>query len=147
MKFSNLKKIERDFLSKCLKDFRRNKKVTEHGISNIIGSHVFFDVDDTLILHLKNPHYGDLMILDPIDNNTRYIVKKHNVHIELLKELKKKGNTIIVWSAAGKQWVDAVIAHLQIEEFVDYKLSKPNVIIDDLESIDWMPKRVYLENK
>lgn len=101
----------------------------------------YFDCDDTLVMWGKiSPNTVEVKL----DNTfTEYLVP-HKKHIELLKSRKEKGDTIVVWSAGGYDWAEAVVKALEIEEFVDIVMSKPFYVIDDLP-VNEMHRRIYLE--
>lgn len=102
------------------------------------------DVDDTLLLwdvkpgqipgvSFKEPHLG---------NNITVAINENN--IRLMKEKKKRGATIILWSQGGYEYAEAVAKALNITEYVDYVMTKPSGVIDDLEASAWMPKAVNI---
>ena len=108
---------------------------------------VYFDCDDTLVMwftncdpsekiDINNPHYGYNMALKP-----------HKRHIELLKDHKARKYTVIVWSAAGYQWAEAVVKALKLEEYVDFCQSKPLKFVDDLPAQEILGSRIYLEDR
>lgn len=108
---------------------------------------VYYDVDDTLVLwfsgcdpsekiDIKNPYYGYNMSLKP-----------HKRHIDLLKDHKARGSTIIVWSASGYQWAEAVVKALNLESYVDFVQSKPVKFVDDLSASEILGIRIYLEDR
>jgi predicted phosphatase len=94
---------------------------------------IYFDVDDTLVLWDEgygNPTLHPEGVELELYGST-YKLRPHWKHIELLKKFKKEGYLIVVWSAAGQDWVEEVVRKLDIAEFVDYKLSKPTYFVDD----------------
>src|ERR1700677_2822537 len=87
-------------------------------------STVFFDVDDTLVMWkeqkgptakitIVEPHYGDEVLLTP-----------HSGHIKILKDRKARGSFIVVWSAGGYAWAEAVVKALNLEEYVYLVMKK-----------------------
>lgn len=118
-----------------------------------IGSdkNVFVDVDETLIINKS--HKEEFGITDkewaansfPMGiSKTKVEVMPHFKHIEFIKELKSKNITIYVWSAGGKDWAEAVIKALGLEDFVDFAMTKPELYIDDLEADKWM-RRIWFK--
>jgi phosphoserine phosphatase len=119
---------------------------------------VYFDVDDTLLLwdssqirrmcggsevydalptiEVPNPYYtgapysGHFPVLS---------LKKHTKHLEDLKKHFDKGDTIVVWSAGGKEWAEAAVKALGIEHLVSHILQKPDTYYDDLHCKYFMP--------
>ena len=106
---------------------------------------VFCDIDDTLVI-------WDWQVLDPEGINLVYVgegsntvaVLPHLRHIELLKQFKARGHTVIVWSQGGQGWAKAVVEKLGIEEIVDIVMSKPSWYIDDLHASAFMGQNIYL---
>ena len=96
---------------------------------------VFFDVDDTLVMwnkigedtKLPFDNYGSIEMLTP-----------HQVHIDELKAHKQMGKTIVVWSQGGWEWCKSVVETLELEEFVDVCMNKPDIYYDDLAPVWWM---------
>jgi hydroxymethylpyrimidine pyrophosphatase-like HAD family hydrolase len=108
------------------------------------------DVDQTLILWDKKHHVPDhnkIKIIDPLSLETLYLTP-HKVHIRLLKQHKARGYYVIVWSKASYHWANAVVEALDLTDYVDLVMSKPEKHIDDCENvIDILGPRVYLENE
>ena len=52
--------------------------------------------------------------------------------VEILKALKRKGHTIIVWSGESQQYVENVVAELGISEYVDICASKLDLMSENL---------------
>lgn len=104
---------------------------------------VYFDVDDTLVLWGEKNN--DITIkLDTEDGFIEHL-KIHKKHVKKLKELKKKGKTIVVWSQGGWDWASTVVKALKIEDYVDLVISKPNEVYDDLGFFLWMPKVKFIK--
>jgi hypothetical protein len=106
---------------------------------------VFFDVDDTLVLH-RDPKNGQQkrIVPNPYTEDHPYEVWVHTNHVRFIKEQKARGRCVIVWSAAGPVWAETIIKLLSLEDYVDFVLSKPIMCVDDLEPSDYLPKSVYL---
>lgn len=115
-----------------------------------------FDVDDTLVMWDSQferqdfPYDPELRtkvpITDPYDGSVNYL-KPHRKHINLLKKYKGRGMLVVVWSAAGYKWAEAVVKALGIEEYVDYILTKPTKLIDDLTPNEVFGTRIYLKDE
>ena len=123
---------------------------------------IFFDCDDTLIMwesqYVKEDDDGNLNtvnIASPFYSPSMYATTApiyelvpHKKHIQSLKDCKQKNkNTVVVWSAGGWQWAEAVVKALGIEEFVDAVMEKPTMYVDDLPCKEFMGTRVYKEFK
>ena len=106
---------------------------------------ICFDVDQTLILHRTAKKKDKIVaVTDPYDFAQRYLVV-HEPHIKILKDRKKRGATIIVWSQNGWAWAEAVVRALRLEHEVDLVLSKPIAYVDDLPVETWLAERIYLD--
>lgn len=110
---------------------------------------ILIDCDDTLCLwdktH-KSPGKGKMLFVDPYTQDKLYL-KPHNVHVRLLKQYKRRGFIIIVHSAAGCLWSEAVVKTLKLEDYVDYCMTKACKHVDDKEDLkDIIGTRVYLKN-
>lgn len=94
-----------------------------------------FDVDDTLVMW-HSPFMTEETSL--VINGQR--IKPHEGNIKRLKEMKAKGQFVIVWSAAGYEWAATVLSHLELTQYVDLVMTKPRVYFDDLNSDVWMTR-------
>lgn len=106
---------------------------------------MFFDCDDTLILWNNNYSFNksdplSIEIRDPyhIDTEVYLRVRPNLEAIELLKRQHAKDTTIVVWSAGGWQWAEAVVKALGLEQYVSVCMSKPDYYVDDLECKEFM---------
>lgn len=107
---------------------------------------IFFDCDETLILHNKKNN-TNIRIIDPYNSNgPSIIVKEHSAHVKLLKDHFVRGYGIVVWSAAGREWSEAVVKALGLEQYVDIVMSKPTKYVDDLEAHQILGSRVFLRS-
>lgn len=105
------------------------------------------DCDDTLILWKKAKKKDRVICFtDPYDGSQHYVVA-HEGHIKILKDRKKRGATIVVWSQSGHAWATAIVRALNLESWVDITASKPIAIIDDKPASDWLSERIYLSPK
>ncbi len=107
---------------------------------------VTYDCDDTLVMWHKD--IKDVNVNDPYGPvGSQIALKKHNKHIKLLKNHKAQGYFIIVWSAAGKLWADAVVEALDLKDYVDLTLAKPVKYVDDLPASEILGSRIYLSDE
>lgn len=107
----------------------------------------FSDVDDTLILYppnIEKPTKGSIPIECPYDKQVRYYVPSKK-HIKLLKDHYSRGYYVIVWSASGGLWAEAVVNALKLNEYVCDVICKPAKFCDDLPPSEWMGNRIDLE--
>ncbi len=111
------------------------------------GNTIYFDVDDTLVMHYLNPPEelmkDILLIADPSGFNVT--VLPHKPHIAALKMHFEKGDTVVVWSQGGSDWAESVVIALGLEDHVDAVLAKPTKYYDDLTFQQWAPRVTYLE--
>ena len=108
---------------------------------------IYCDVDETLILWNWKDYTeaitGLVAITDP-DSNVSVYGLPHHRHIELLKQFKCRGHTVVVWSAGGAEWAERAVKALGIEKLVDVVLAKPDWYVDDLPAAVYMKKPIYL---
>jgi len=106
-----------------------------------------FDVDDTLLMwEHKNKETAGVYFKDPHDGAMHLLVP-HKKHIKLLKDLKSRGYTIIVWSGGGYAWAKAVVETLKLEDYVDFCMSKVTKYVDDLQAEEVLGSRIYLKHE
>jgi len=102
-----------------------------------------WDVDDTLIMSDIN---GEISYLDVA--GTMHRGRAHIVHVDQLKKHKARGYTNIVWSGNGYQHAEIIVKALNIENYVDFVMSKPVKYWDDLtDANNILTSRVYLNEK
>lgn len=106
---------------------------------------IWFDIDDTLILHdhAAHPNLPKVLVHDPY-TNARRLVAVHMPHLLVLKERANRGACIILHSAGGGRWAKAVACALDIEQLVYDCLSKPIAIFDDLPIKSAIGRTTYL---
>jgi hypothetical protein len=120
------------------------------------GLATFFDVDDTLVMWGHGDHPEARTIHCPksktlIDGELREspawseLVVPNKANISQLVKHKQRGHRIIVWSAGGADWAEAVVRALDLTAHVDMVVSKPSWFYDDLTASEFMPEinRVY----
>lgn len=105
-----------------------------------------FDVDETLIRHKKQVVETDepIGINSPYEKTTEWVLP-HRPHIKLLKNRHARGATIVVWSANGYRWAEAVVKALNLEPYVHFIMSKPQAYVDDLPAAEILGERMYLQ--
>jgi hypothetical protein len=109
---------------------------------------VHCDVDDTIVLH-RETHKdgkGKIAITDPYDGEVMYLTP-HRTHIKLLKQFKKRGYYVVLWSGAGWAWSETVAKALKLEKYIDECMTKNVKFMDDLQAPDVLGSRIYLEHK
>lgn len=107
---------------------------------------VAFDVDDTLVMwdEPNIPGVGKTSFVDPYDGTFHYLIP-HEKHVNLLKKYKARGMMVMVWSAGGAKWAEAVINTLGLADYVDVIMTKPSKYVDDLQANEVLGQRVYLD--
>lgn len=100
----------------------------------------YCDVDDTLVLWERPSDYpeNDMRLINCGGVEKWYAINWPQVR--QLSEHKARGHTVIVWSAGGSDWADAVVDALEMRPFVDLTLEKPMWAYDDLPASEFMPK-------
>jgi hydroxymethylpyrimidine pyrophosphatase-like HAD family hydrolase len=122
------------------------------------GPCAFFDIDDTLIIWKDDE--GKIRNLPKVEVECRGIMEEYYINpynLDYLKKLATRGHAIVVWSAGGADWAEAVCIALDIEHMVFAAMAKPTYYIDDIqdpkkilgryEFYDVDGKRVLLEGK
>lgn len=102
---------------------------------------VAMDVDDTIIKW--NVDYSKPTVKITLDGITGNF-NVHKKHVEALKKHKIRGHTIIIWSAGGSDWGEAVVKALQLEQYVDIIMPKPDWIYDDVSPNEFLNKNLYI---
>lgn len=96
---------------------------------------VYCDCDDTLVMWNSQDVPADEIESGFIlveDYTGPVAVYPHKKHIEMLRHFNARGHTVVVWSAGGSDWAEAVVKALHLEDIVDIVLPKPYWWIDDL---------------
>lgn len=113
---------------------------------------IFFDVDDTLIIHRGIPEgaeHPDLIeFKDPYHPDKNHTVKalKHRLHCLMLKRMPLRGRAVYVWSHSGVEYAEAAIKALGLEECITAIIPKPETICDDKNMEDWGVSNIYQGN-
>lgn len=108
---------------------------------------VCYDVDETLVLWFNDcDDSKKISITCPYSGSIEH-VKPHARHVDLLKKHHGRNNYVIVWSAAGTLWAEAVIKALGLEKYVDEVMTKPTKYVDDLTGDKILGVHIYLEDK
>jgi len=113
---------------------------------------IYFDVDETLIFW-EDSEAIDRMLSRGCLVDDRFVTldticfRKHNYHIDRLIQHHNTGDLVVVWSAGGKGWADRVVDALEIREFVDVVLPKPNFYYDDIELKDFNSRRMFFDHE
>src|ERR1044072_4551713 len=96
------------------------------------------DVDDTLIQWDLSKPGRKINISCVYDVQTvNHEVVVHEPHVRLLKERLARGSLIVVWSAGGWAWANAVLEALEIDHENLLVMSKPYAYMDDKECQHW----------
>lgn len=104
---------------------------------------LFVDVDDTLVMWKKFGTDEAVLIPDAYSKEELKGYPNRN-NIRLLKEKKRRGYTVIVWSQGGYKHAESVVLALKLKSFVDFVMTKPTCYVDDIPVCSWFPARVYL---
>ena len=104
-------------------------------------STIFIDIDDTLVMWGKKEN--QIEVIEPLYGEPTYVTP-HKGHIKILKDRKARGSRIVLWSAGGYRWAAAVIKALNLEQYVDFVMTKPHAYLDDKQPDEFMGERIYL---
>ena len=108
---------------------------------------VMFDVDDTLVMwdwREYSPDGEGTIDIVNTECNVIECVLPHYRHIQLLKQFKARGHTVIVWSQGGHSWAENVVKALQLQDLVDIVMDKPTWYVDDLSAQVFLGGPIYL---
>ena len=88
------------------------------------------DVDDTLIMWVIPEGYtGELIETDLNGFKDKGIPNRPAINH--LKKMKARGYAVIVWSAGGSEWAEAVVKALGLQDQVDIVMPKIDFHLDD----------------
>lgn|SRR3990167_322942 len=115
---------------------------------------VFYDVDETLILHhtkglasnelyVANSDEKLLILSDPYVPEVKHCVTAHKANVLMLKRHFAQGKATIVWSHGGVLWAETIVKVLGIEEFVTAIIPKLTTYCDDKEITKWGITNIY----
>ena len=102
---------------------------------------VAFDVDNTLVFWEYDENKPQVAI--QVDDHDE-MFSVHEKHVEALKKHATRGHQVIVWSAGGSDWAEAVVKALQLEKYVDIIMPKPDWIYDDISPNEFLPNNLYI---
>lgn len=104
---------------------------------------VYIDCDETLIMHDLSLS-GEKVTMDFYGEVRDFVI--HDEHVKLVKNYKARGFTVFVWSGNGYRHAQKVVDTLNLNEYVDYVVTKPYRVIDDSDPNNWAP-RIYIPYK
>lgn len=87
-----------------------------------------FDVDETLVLWRRPDGAPSELLAIAIGEMW---VWPHWVHMERLKNHKRIGHNVVVWSHGGVEWATKVVKALKLEDYVDVIMPKGAWFYDD----------------
>lgn len=106
-----------------------------------------FDVDNTLVSERRSKKApGDIKV-ENFYTKEAVFVKPHVGHVDLLKEMFGRGRHIVVWSAAGAKWAEAVVKALKLQDYVHVVQTKPHGYVDDQPIEKWLSNHIFLSPK
>lgn len=107
-------------------------------------STIFVDCDDTLVMWGKAKEGEKVIAITNPHDGTQDYLRPHQGHIRVLKDRKARGSYIVVWSAGGFAWANAVVKALGLESYVDLIMTKPHMYIDDKKADAIMGEHLYI---
>ena len=87
----------------------------------------------------------DLTLNDPYGHMGTIYLKKHLPNINLVKRCHARGDKLFVWSMAGAKWAELVAKALDMEQYFEFAMAKPNKYIDDKDAVTWIGPRQWLD--
>ena len=119
---------------------------------------VAFDCDGTLVLWEEDISYwpkGAIFFPNPYYSPSPYTGTRgageylvpHKKHIQKLKSYSKNGYFVIVWSMGGGPWAQSVVDTLELNEYVDLIMPKPNICYDDMSIGNAFGERKFYKDK
>jgi phosphoserine phosphatase len=95
------------------------------------GKTAFFDCDDTL-LEWKTCDENEKDAIRIVMSDSRVFYKRALMaNIEALKLHSLAGHVVVVWSAGGADWAEAIIHSLNLTDYVSLIIGKPDFYYDD----------------
>jgi FMN phosphatase YigB (HAD superfamily) len=99
---------------------------------------VFFDIDDTLVIwdwKPINPDGVGLVSINNPDGACSELVMPHNRHIQLLRQFKARGHTVVVWSQGGHAWAESVCKTLGIDDLPTEAFMRAPIYLDPMNPL------------
>ncbi len=104
------------------------------------------DIDDTLIIwgEFDKSKHKFIIVVDP-HTGKHLELRVHEPHLKIIESRLVRGALLIVWSAGGYAWAEAVLQglYLQYNESI-HVYSKPIAYVDDKKANEWMGDHIYL---
>lgn len=97
---------------------------------------VYFDVDDTLVDWNRRDTESSLLFQQ--EDGTYWALEPKWDIVRKLKEHKRNGDTVIVWSQGGWHWCNEIVTVMNLTSYVDAVMSKPHQYYDDLNCKEFM---------
>ncbi|MHA1676319.1 MAG: hypothetical protein ACTSU6_03995 [Candidatus Njordarchaeales archaeon] len=110
------------------------------------GRTVYFDLDDTL-LEWYSCDKDDILAVEVVNNGHTFYKRAITANIESLKEHSHAGHIVVIWSKGGVEWANTAIMALNLEDYIDIVLTKPDWYYDDIDVAHWLPERQFKGNK
>jgi len=116
-----------------------------HKVKN--GNVFASDVDDTLVIWNIPLNYTGELVKIPTNGFTEECIP-NRFAIEYLKKMKRRHYSIVVWSAGGSDWAEAVVKALGLEDYVDVVMPKIDDHLDDVKDPrDKIGRWAYIDPK
>jgi hypothetical protein len=108
---------------------------------------VYVDIDDTLINHFIGIPFDEKEHVNLNNGQIQsYKITRNEPNIRAVKHYKQLGFVVVLWSLGGWEHCVAVAKALNIEDFIDVCMSKPDCFIDDKDASVWLNgKRRFYE--
>jgi hypothetical protein len=102
------------------------------------------DVDDTLFLWNIPKGYKGILVKTNVNGIEDFGIPNRPA-INHLKKMKARNYSVVIWSAGGSNWAEAVVKALRLEDYVDLIMPKIDSHLDDVpDAIDKIGKWYYI---
>jgi hypothetical protein len=114
---------------------------------NVIKSEqvICVDIDQTLVLHGKVRKGQRAVTVTNPHTKEQKIMRVHEPHIKIITERLARGATLIVWSAGGHAWAEAVLKALKISHPNIFVFSKSVAYVDDKRASQFMGEHINMD--
>ena len=103
------------------------------------------DVDDTLLLWSIPKGYKGILVKTNVNGIEDFGIPNRPA-INHLKKMKARNYSVVVWSAGGSEWAEAVVKALRLEDYVDLIMPKIDSHLDDVsDPTDKIGKWYYID--
>lgn len=118
----------------------KNKRLTNEKL-------LYIDTDETLAVWDQDSYAEDVPEVTVNCYGVDASLQPHLANIKVIRKFHKLGYGIIIWSATGAEWAEAVSKAVGIDDLVTLYLTKPRYHMDDRPAPEWMGENVFRSSK